>query len=249
MKAWQQYFTTMQEVVQKAYDSQGENIEKAAAILAECTKNDGIIHAFGTGHSGLITEDIFWRAATMANIHAIFEPAVAGINEITKTSHMEKVEGLGQLTVQYNRVAPPDVMIAISNSGNNATTIDVARECNERGVKVIAITNIAYSDFLKPHHSTGKKLKDFADVVIDNCSIIGDAAVKLDGLTMKVGSTSTIPSVFLLSSLLVQTCENLLAEGITPDVYYNGHLTYEMPEAKAENDRLIDKYYFRIRNL
>ena len=156
MKAWQQYFEIMQGVVAKAYKTQGENLEKAAGLLTECTRSGGLIHAFGTGHSSLITEDVFWRAATIANVHAIFEPSVAGITEITKTSHMEKLEGMGKVIVEYNRIAKPDVLIAISNSGNNAVTIDMAIECRKLGVPVIAITNVEYSDFLKQHHSTGK---------------------------------------------------------------------------------------------
>ncbi len=111
MKAWQRYFQTMNEVVEKAYNTQGENIMKAAALLTECTKNDGIIHMFGCGHSGLVTEDVFWRSATLANVHAIFESAVSGINEITKTSRLEKVEGLGRVIAEYNRLAPPDVLV------------------------------------------------------------------------------------------------------------------------------------------
>ena len=47
----------------------------------------------------------------------------------------------------------------------------------------------------------------------------------------------------------VQTCENLLAQGITPDVYYNGHLAYERDDVKEHNDALVDKYYRRMRNL
>ncbi len=193
MKAWQKYFKTMQEVVEKAYDSQGEQLEKAARVLAECTKNNGLIHLFGSGHSSLMTEDVFWRAASLANTHAIFESSVAGINEITKTSKIEKLEGLGNILVQYNHVEKPDVMICLSNSGNNAVTNDVALECKKRGVTVIAFTNIEYADQLTTQHSSGKKLKDIADIVIDNCSLIGDAAVKLDGLEMKVGGYFDYP--------------------------------------------------------
>ncbi len=249
MKAWQNYFKIMQEVVEKAYDSQGEQLEKAARVLAECTKNNGLIHLFGSGHSSLMTEDVFWRAASLANTHAIFESSVAGINEITKTSKIEKLEGLGNILVQYNHVEKPDVMICLSNSGNNAVTNDVALECKKRGVTVIAFTNIEYADQLTTQHSSGKKLKDIADIVIDNCSLIGDAAVKLDGLEMKVGATSTIPVAFMLQALMVQTCEYLLEEGIKPDVWYNGHLAYESEDVKKHNDELAEKYYRRVRNL
>lgn len=249
MKSWQRYFEVMQEVVEKVLNTQEDKIIKAAEILTNTTKNDGIIHLFGSGHSSLIAEDVFWRAATLANVHAIFESAVAGINEVTKTSKLEKLEGIGQVLVEYNCVLPPDAMICISNSGNNAATIDVAIGAKERGVPVIAITNVTYADQLTTHHSSGKKLKDIADLVIDNCSLYGDAAVELPGLNQSVGATSTIPSAFIVPALLVQTCENLLELGIKPDVYFNGHLAYEDASVKLHNDALVEKYSQRIRNL
>ncbi len=249
MKSWQRYFTIMQGVVEDVLNTQEDNMAKAANIQACATKNEGIIHLFGSGHSSLIAEDVFWRAATLANVHAIFESAVAGINEVTKTSKIEKLEGIGQVIVEYNRVLPPDAIICISNSGNNAATVDVALAAKERGVPVIAITNVTYADQLTTHHSSGKKLKDVADVVIDNCSLYGDAAVELDGFPQKVGATSTIPAAFIVPALLVQTCENLLEDGVQPDVYYNGHLAYEDPNIKLHNDALVDKYFYKIRNL
>jgi uncharacterized phosphosugar-binding protein len=127
--------------------------------------------------------------------------------------------------------------------------VDVALAAKERGVPVIAITNVTYADQLTTHHSCGKKLKDIADVVIDNCSLYGDAAVELPGFSQMVGATSTIPVAFIVPALLVQTCENLLEMGIQPDVYYNGHLAYEDPDIKLHNDALVDKYFYRIRNL
>lgn len=249
MQAWQKYFKVMNEVVEKAYKTQGENIMEASRILAECTKKDGLIHVFGCGHSGLVTEDVFWRSATLANVHAIFESAVSGINEITKTSYLEKVEGIGRVIFEYNRIVPPDVLICFSNSGNNAGTVDMALTAKEKGIPVIAFTNVEYAKRLTTQHSSGKKLKDIADVVIDNCSLIGDAAVELSGLDVKVGATSTIPVVYLLAALLVQTCDNLLQDGIVPDVYYNGHLAYERDDVKEHNDALVNKYYRRMRNL
>jgi len=249
MKSWQLYFEVMREVVEDVLNTQEANIMKAAEILTNTTQNNGIIHLFGSGHSSLITEDVFWRAATLANVHAIFESAVAGINEVTKTSKIEKLEGIGRVILEYNRVLPPDAIICISNSGNNAATVDVALGAKERGVPVIAITNVTYADQLTTHHSSGKKLKDVADVVIDNCSLYGDAAVEIPGFSQKVGATSTIPVAFIVPALLVQTCENLVDLGIQPDVYYNGHLAYEDPAIKLHNDALVDKYFYRIRNL
>ncbi len=248
-KAWERYFGAVTGVVDELRATQGANIEAAATLCAECTKNGGIIRAFGCGHSALITEDVHWRSATLANVQAVVESAVAGPGEVTKSSYLEKLPGYGEIIVEYNRIAPPDVLVAVSNSGNNTVTIDVARACQRRGVKVIVITAVAYSDYLKTLHTEGVKLKDCADVVLDNCSLIGDAAVEMEGFDIKVGSTSTIPAVYLLNAVLTQTVENLLAQGFAPDVYYNGNLGANKDEVYRHNNALIDKYFYRIRNL
>lgn len=254
MEAWKEYFEKAKLPVERVYDTQGENIDAAANILASCTKNGGIIHVFGAGHSNIISEEVFYRSATLANVHAIFESSVAGINQATQTGALEKIEGIGQDIVDYQRLSPPDAMICISNSGNNAVTIDIAKASKEKGLKVIAITNVDYGDELETLHSGGVKLKDVADVVIDNCSVIGDAVVKLEGLDPMVGPSSTIPNIYIINGLLVQTCEKLLDSGMIPDVYYNGHLAYTHDESdsakvKNHNEALKDKYFWKIRNL
>ena len=37
--------------------------------------------------------------------------------------------------------------------------------------------------------------------------------------------------------------------GINPDVYYNGHLAFMSENCADHNDKLVDKYFYRIRNL
>jgi uncharacterized phosphosugar-binding protein len=245
----QQYHDVVIQILDSITKMQDENLTQAAEILTDTTKNGGIIHTFGVGHSHLVAEDVFWRGATLANIHAILEPSLTGHEEITKSEYMEKIEGIGKIIVDYHRIFPPDVLVAISNSGNNAVPIEVAAECQKRGVKVIAITSLAYSDYLKTLHPSGKKLKDFANVVIDNCCPIGDAALRFDGLDTGVGALSTIAGSFIMHSILTLTVRNLLNEGLSPDVYFNGSLMANKEEVEQHNQVLIDKYFQKIRNL
>lgn len=249
MEGWERYFEKSLETIDRVRLSQRDNIMKAAELMADCTQQGGIIRSFGCGHSHLICEDIFWRAATLANVQAIVEPAVSGQSEITKSSKLESLEGYGQIIFNYHKIAKPDIVICISNSGNNAVTIDFAKAARSAGVPVIVITNTRYSDYLNKKHSEGINLKDVGDVVIDNCSEIGDACIEIEGYPIKVGSSSTIPGVFIQTSLIVETVELLVARGIQPDVYYNGHLASNSQEVKKHNDDLIDKYYHKIRNL
>ena len=249
MQAWQRYFEVMQGIVDRVLETQGEAIARAAEILADTTERGGIIYGFGTGHSHLVCYDAFWRAATPANYCALLEQSATGAFEITKSYHVENTYGIGSLVVDYNRVTPDDCMIIVSNSGNNIAPVDAALRARELGVPVIAITAVGYSDYLTAKHRDGVKLKDVADVVLDNCSPVGDAAVEVEGFPMRVGATSTIPAVYLQNAALVEMVDVLVRRGVEPDVYYNGHMAFMDPSCADHNDRLVDKYFYRIRNL
>ena len=249
MKAWESYFEQIDHIIEKVRTTQAGNIMKAAEILADTTEKGGIIYGFGTGHSHLVCDDAFWRAATPANYCALLEPSASGNQEITKSYYVENTYGIGKMIVDYHRITPNDCMIIISNSGNNIAPVDAALRAKEKGIPVIAITAVEYSDYLKTKHKDGVKLKDVADIVLDNCSLIGDAAVDIEGFEMKVGSTSTIPNVYLQNAILTQMVEILVKRGFKPDVYYNGHLAFMDENCADHNDRLVDKYFYRIRNL
>lgn len=249
MKAFEKYFEELEAIVEKVRTTQSENIMKAARILADTTEKGGLIYGFGTGHSHLVVDDAFWRAATPANYAALLEPSATGNQEITKSYFVENTYGIGKLIVDYHRITPNDCMIIISNSGNNIAPVDAALRAKEKGIPVIAITNVEYSRYLTCKHSDGVKLMDIADVVLDNCSAIGDAAVDIEGFGMKVGSTSSIPNIYLQNAILTEMVEILMEKGIIADVYYNGHMAFMNEEFADHNDRLVDKYFYRIRNL
>src|SRR5205085_8004401 len=84
-----------------------------------------------------------------------------------------------------------DVLIVASNSGRNAVPIEMAIEGRARGLKVIAITNVAHAKVWGSRHSTGKTLGEVADLCLDTCGIAGDACVPVKGITHLLGSPST----------------------------------------------------------
>lgn len=245
MSKYKEYIQVVLEMVEEIRETQGEQIERAAQIVAAAIARDGLLHTLGVGHSHCLTEDVFWRAGTLVPIHAILEPSMIGTVEVTKSAYMEKLEGTGPILCDYHRVAPPDALLAVSNSGNNAMPIDVAIEAGKREVKVIAVCSVTYARSLKPRHSSGKKLIDVADVVIDNCGKVGDTCVRLEGLEQGLGPTSTITGAFILNSLLVQAAANLQAMGIQPEIYWSGNLEGGMEANREYHER----YWSRIRNL
>lgn len=249
MKAYQRYLEGIKGIIDSIEQTQGENIMKAATLLADVTERGGLIYGFGSGHSHLVTEDAFWRAASPANYCALLEPSITGTFEITKSYAIENTYDIGRHIVDYHRITPNDAMIIISNSGNNIAPVDAAIRAKEKGIPVIAITAVDYGNYLTTKHRDAVKLKDVADVVLDNRTPIGDAVTEIEGFKMKVGSSSTIPMVLLQNMILTEMVEILMDRGIEPDVFYNGHIAFMDEGASEHNDRLVDKYFYRIRNL
>ena len=249
MEAWEKYLEANYEVLEEIRKTQRDNIIAAAKLVAEATMQDGIIRVFGTGHSHTMADDVFYRAVTLANVQAILEETATGNSAITKAGLVEKLEGYAPLIVKYHKIAPPDVAIVISNSGNNSMGIDFAVSCREMNVPVIVISNTAYSQTLKARHSSGKRLMDVGDVVVSNCSSMGDGTVEMKGLPMKVGATSTISGTYVINAILTQAVEIMTEQGFIPDVFYHGSRRVNEPEIGEHNYSLVDKYYYRMKNL
>lgn len=262
MRAWERYFDTIDTVVDDVRKTQGENIMKAAEICAEASIKGGIIYAFGCWHSLLVAAENFYRAASPANFAALAVQSINGTIELSNEGNLEACYGIGNSIVDYHRLdSNKDVLICISNSGNNIVTVDAALRAKEKGIPVISITSIDYGDLMTTKHNSGKKLKDISDVVIDNKCLIGDAAVALEGYKVKAGPVSGIVMNYIMSSLLVQMSELIIEKGHTPEVYYNGHVNAMSEEARAKFDWLsdidpqehngafVEKYFYRIKSL
>jgi len=249
MSVWKKYLEAEISYLREIEKTQGNQIMEAAKLCAKTTMNDGIIRVFGVGHSHLIADDVFYRSATLGNVQAILEETTTGNSEITKSGSVEKIEGYAEIIFNYHRIQKEDVVIAISNSGNNQVSLEFARYARSQNIPVIVLTNTEYSDYLNARHSSGTRLKDHGDVVISNCTPIGDAAIEMPGLPMRVGSTSSIPFIFLINAILAEAVAICLENDFVPDVYYNGSLRANNPAIGDHNFAIIDKYFYRMKNL
>ena len=55
--------------------------------------------------------------------------------------------------------------------------------------------------------------------MIDNCGIPGDAILEVEGLSQKISATSTVTGVVIINTIIAETVERLLLEGITPPIF------------------------------
>ena len=129
-------------------------------------------------------------------------------------------------------------MLVFSASGLTAVPIEIAIGAKQRGLPVVAVTSVAQSRAAEPRHSTGTRLLDHADVVLDLCTPPGDAMVVLEGVGTPVGPGSTIAAVALVNELKVRTAELLIERGALPPVLSSAAVV-----GAEESKRLFDAAY------
>ena len=129
-------------------------------------------------------------------------------------------------------------MMAFSAGGLGANTIEMAIGAHRRGLPVIAVTSLAQSDAGPPTHSSGTRLSDHADVVIDLCTPAADALVTIDGLESPVGPGSSIAAIAVVNEIKVQTAQLLVERGVMPPV-----LTSASVVGAARSAELFDSAY------
>ena len=167
-----------------------------------------------------------------------FHTQVVGANGQRQAMFIERTEGLGEVILRNFDLRPPDAMMVFSAGGLGAVPIEVARGARERGLAVIAITSVAATEAGESTHSSGSRLRDHADVVLDLCTPPADALVTIDGLDTPVGPGSTIAAVALANEVKVRTAEKLVERGSMPPV-----LTSAAVVGADESRRLFDAAY------
>jgi uncharacterized phosphosugar-binding protein len=165
------------------------------------------------------------------------------IEDPTKGS-AERLEGYATIFMQEYRIEPGDVVVVISNSGINPVPIEVALCASDAGAKVIALTGLEHSRTARSRHSSGKKLYEISDIVLDTMGVYGDAVVPVPGYDWKVSPTSTLVSVAILNAIVAQTAHNLAAKGHMPPVLISANVA----EGDEHNQQMSDKYWQRLTN-
>ena len=218
----QRYLAEAEGVLQRVRDTQLATIRQAASLCAEAIARRGLVHLFGSGHSRMAVEEMFPRYGSFPGFHPIVELSltnhtqVVGANGQRQAMAIERMEGLGEPILDNFVFRDYDVMIVFSTSGNKGVPVDVALGAKARGLTLIAVIAAAYSVQLASEHSSGRKLADIADVVIDNCALPGDSMVSVPGVDGRVGPGSTIGNTAVVNTLKVLVAEDLAARGQPP---------------------------------
>jgi len=230
------YYERAGALLSNAWGANAGTIATLAPLLGQTVAAGGVIHTFGSGHSELISREIIGRAGGLVCVTGIIDPTAGFI---------ENLPGYGEkLVARYDRqyqLRTGEVIIVISNSGKNASPIDVALYAKARGLTVIALTCLAMSRETPSQHSSGRRLFEVADHVLDNGGVPGDAIVDL-GEGIAAGPTSTLIGCSVLNWLMLSTMDWLRGNGHALPVLRSQNL----PGAIEHNRALGARYQGRL---
>ena len=244
MQLLEQYYALATEQLGQVFNKQKELLKEAGQALGAALASDRWLYAFGTGHSHMLAEEIFYRAGGLATACPVLEPTLMLHDRAIEATYIERREGLACEILGRYPIQQGDVLIVASNSGRNAVPVEMALEGRSRGMKVIAITNFAHSNAWPSRHSSGKRLAEAADFAIDNCGVMGDAAMTVEGMPGKIGPTSSITGMFIVNAIIVHGIEVALALGRTPEMFISSN-----SNGDDHNHKLLYKYRSRVIHL
>jgi len=221
-----QYFDRIQEILKEVEVNEADAINQTIELLTDANLNGKGIYIFGASHAGILAEELYYRAGGMMTVNAIFgRELMLDQSPITVTSKMERLEGYGTTLASTIPFKKDDVLILHSVSGRNPVTIDLALSAQEKGVKIVALTNVNYSKQVTSRHSSGKRLFELADIILDNHGDTGDACCSIEGIEQKVGPSSTVVGATILNTIIVEVTRKLIEHGVEyPPIFYSANL-------------------------
>ncbi|WP_010280768.1 sugar isomerase domain-containing protein [Bacillus timonensis] len=242
---FKEYFLKIQSLLEEVAEKEQQNILNAAQLISTSIKEDGVLHVFGCGHSQMYAMELFYRAGGLVPVNAILSPPLSLAPSAPLSTFSERQEGLAKVILDAEKVKSEDIMLIVSTSGRNSVPIEMALEAKNRGLSVIALTSLAFSNQVTSRHHSNKKLYEIADLVLDNHGEPGDAMMELPNVPSKFASSSSIVGFTILQSIVAQVIENLSKEGIDPPIYVSSNLD----KGDTINKAYIEKYRDRLKCL
>ena len=207
-----------------AVSRQSALIEQTADLFAQTILAGRMVHVFGSGHSRILVEEMWPRYGSFPGFNPIvelsltFHNLVVGANGQRQAMFLENVSGLAERILRNFALSPQDSALVVSSSGCNVVPVEMAEEFQKRGVRVVAIISRAHSEASTSRHRAGKKLSDFADIVLDTGAPVGDAMVHVPGLDTPVAPGSTVGGCLLVNCIKAEVAARLTAAGQPPRV-------------------------------
>src|SRR5271169_6053295 len=195
MTPTEQYLTKCAALVEHVR-SQQTAIEKAADWFTRSILAGRMVHVFASGHSRIMVEEMWPRYGSFPGFNPIVELSLTYHNNVTgangqrQAMFLENVSGLAERILRNFNLNEKDCALIVSSGGCNIVPIEMAELFQQKKIKTVALITKEHSAKSKSKRTDGKKLSDFADIVLDTGAPVGDSMIYIDGLETPVSPGS-----------------------------------------------------------
>lgn len=247
------YLTKCRQII-NTIEQQSQAIQTAAAWFAETIIAGRMVHVFGSGHSRIMVEEMWPRYGSFPGFNPIvelsltFHNLVVGSNGQRQAMFLENVPGLAERILRNFDLREQDTALVISSSGCNVVPIEMAENFQKKGIKVVALITKEHSEKSSSKRTDGKKLGDYADLILDTGAPAGDAMVYIPNLVTPVSPGSTVGGAILINAIKAETAR-LLTEAGQPPKVLSGAVIVGAEKAVELFESAYDEHAHRLAEL
>lgn len=233
------YQKAVDELLKKVRETQEENMIKAGKMIADSIEQGGNIYLNGIVHG--VEGDVLYRGGGPI----FYKKFTYDLNVNSKARERDRsaikndIEGLAAYALRASSLMPGDVLFVSSVSGRTLKVVDLAVEAKKMGIKVIAFSSMVYAEAVEPVHSSGKKLHEIVDLVLDNCAPAAEAMMKVEGIEAPFAAASGIASDYILWNVTSVAVEELMKRGKTPGILKSANF----PGGPEYNHNVVEANY------
>lgn len=253
MNLTETYLEKCSQIIERVRQQQ-DAIRQAALWFSESILAGRVVHVFGSGHSRIMVEELWPRYGSYPGFNPIVELSltyhnnVVGPNGQRQAMFLENVPGLAERILRNFVLDKKDTALVVSSSGSNVVPIEMAELFQKQGIKVVALVTTAHLNGSVSKRSDGKKLTDFADLILDSGAPLGDSMILVDGLHTPVSPGSTVGGVMIVNSIKAELAQLLTNAGKPPYVLTAGAIVGN-EKAKELFEAAYDEHARRISEL
>jgi uncharacterized phosphosugar-binding protein len=242
------YLASLSAILDRVNATQSDRIGKAADQMASSIVGGGLVHLFGSGHSVIPVLEAFPRYGSYVGFHPLTDPRlmwsnVLGPGGVRELLWLEREEGYVANYLRNQPIGAGDTVLVYSHGGLNAAPIEAATYATSANARVVAITALANA-VREATHSSGHRLSDVADIVIDTCVPARDALVDVEGWGAPVGGASTVVASAVTQTLVTETAIRLAAAGMRMPTFVSPMA--DVGDSGPINDDVFNAYARRV---
>lgn len=211
-----------------------KGMEEIVDRLVVDVKSGRSLFAFGSGHAAIFTMELYHRAGGCSFLVPVFADYLLPTAGPPVVRVLERTAAVANMMLARAEPRAGEMIWISSQSGINPAVVDFALEAKRLGLFTVGFTSVEHSSSVASRHSSGQRLFEVCDRVMDTGGFRGDACLDI-APDVRAGPLSTLSSVLLGHSILTTACSRLEREGVRCT-----YTSVNTPEGESRN-KAIEK--------